>query len=133
VNLLGDNFRAKIKSAAEELNGIVSAAPDDTGYVRGNTPSATCSRWTKIGSPRKLDLKVRFSLQMRAERWSADESKELRGWGTCPKTRAPVKEDIGTLEVGTRFYRSWVETRGGWRRRASRMRQSKMPKRRKEQ
>ena len=78
-------LRAKIKSAAEELNGIVSAAPDMIrAMFAGNTPSAACSL-DKIRSPRKLDLKVRFSLQMRAERWSADESKELARLGNLPK------------------------------------------------
>jgi hypothetical protein len=93
-------LRAKIKSAAEELNGIVSAAPDMIrAMFAGNTPSANLLALDEKSIAAQARLESAVLAANEGGALSADESKELARLGElAQKTRAPVKEDIGTLK-----------------------------------
>jgi hypothetical protein len=94
------NFRTKIRSAAEELNGIVSAAPDMIrAMFAGTTPSANLLALEEksIAAQARLEAAVRAANEGGA--LSADESKELTRLGElAQKTRRPVTEDMATLK-----------------------------------
>jgi hypothetical protein len=82
-------LRAKIKSAAEELNGIASAAPDMIrAMFAGNTASATLLA---------LDEKS-IVAQAKLESAILAASELARLGELAKKTRDPVKEDIETLK-----------------------------------
>jgi hypothetical protein len=93
-------LRAKIKSAAEELNAIASAAPDMIrAMFAGNTPSATLLALDEKSIVAQAKLEGAILAASESGALSADETKELAQLGEpAKKTRDPVKEDIETLK-----------------------------------
>jgi hypothetical protein len=94
-------LRAKIKSAAEKLNDIASAAP---GMIRamfaGNTPSANLLALEEKSIAAQTELKGAVLAAQKSGALSDQESKELARLGEIArKTRDPVKEDIETLKA----------------------------------
>ena len=93
-------LRAKIKSAAEELNGIASAAPDMIrAMFAGNTASANLLALDEKSIVAQAQLENAILAASERGALSADETKELARLGElAKKTRDPVKEDIETLK-----------------------------------
>ena len=93
-------LRAKIKSAAEELNGIASAAPDMIrAMFAGNTASANLLALDEKSIVAQAQLESAILAASERGALSADETKELARLGElAKKTRDPVKEDIETLK-----------------------------------
>jgi hypothetical protein len=93
-------LRAKIKSAAEELNGIASAAPDMIrAMFAGNTASANLLALDEKSIVAQAKLESAILAASEGGALSADETKELARLGElAKKTRDPVKEDIATLK-----------------------------------
>lgn len=94
-------LRAKIKSAAEELNGIASAAP---GMIRamfaGTVPSANLLALDEKSIAAQAQLESAILAANEGGALSADETKELARLGDIArKTRDPVKADIETLKT----------------------------------
>jgi hypothetical protein len=94
-------LRAKIKSAAEKLNEIASAAP---GMIRamfaGNTPSASLLALDEKAIAAQAELKGAIIAAQKSGVLSDKESKELGRLGElAKKSREPVKEDIETLKA----------------------------------
>jgi hypothetical protein len=93
-------LRAKIKSAAEELNDIASSAP---GMIRsmfaGETASAKLLALDERSIVAQTQLENAIIAANDSGALSADETKELAHLGElAKKTRGPVKEDIETLK-----------------------------------
>jgi hypothetical protein len=93
-------LRAKIKSAAEELNGIASVGPDMIrSMFAGNTPSAKLLALDEKSIVAQAQLENAVLTASEKGALSADETKELARLGElAKKTRDPVKEDIETLK-----------------------------------
>jgi hypothetical protein len=93
-------LRAKIKSAAEELNGIASAAPDMIrAMFAGTTASANLLALDERSIVAQAQLEGAILAANESGALSADETKELARLGElAKKTRDPVKEDIETLK-----------------------------------
>jgi hypothetical protein len=94
-------LRAKIKSAAEKLNDIASAAP---GMIRamfaGNTPSASLLALDEKSIAAQAELRGAILAAQKSGALTDKESKELARLGElAKKTRDPVKEDIETLKA----------------------------------
>lgn len=94
-------LRAKIKSAAEELNGIASAAPDMIrAMFAGTVPSANLLALDEKSIAAQAQLESAILAANEGGALSADETKELARLGdTARKTRDPVKADIETLKT----------------------------------
>ena len=93
--------RAKIKSAAEELNGIASSAPDKIrSMFAGNTPGAELVALDEKSVAAQAQLEAAVLAANESGALSPDETKELARLGDIArKTRGPVKEDIETLKT----------------------------------
>jgi hypothetical protein len=93
-------LRAKIKSAAEKLNDIASAAPDMIrAMFAGNTPSASLLALDEKSIGAEAELEGAVLAAQKSGALSDDETKELARLGDlAKKTRGPVKEDIETLK-----------------------------------
>jgi hypothetical protein len=93
-------LRAKIKSAAEKLNGIASAAPDMIrAMFTGNTSSASLLALDEKSIAAEAELEGAVLAAQKSGALSDDETKELARLGDLAKmTRGPVKEDIETLK-----------------------------------
>ena len=93
-------LRAKLKSAAEKLNDIASAAPDMIrAMFAGKTTSASLLALDDQSIALQAQLESAFLAANESGALSADESKELARLGElAKKTRDPVKEDIATLK-----------------------------------
>jgi hypothetical protein len=93
-------LRAKIKSAAEKLNDIVSAAPDMIrAMFAGTTPSASLLALDEKSIVAQAELESAVLAAQQSGALSADEIKELGQLGEiAKKTRDPVKEDIEALK-----------------------------------
>ena len=93
-------LRAKIKSAAEELNGIASAAPDMIrAMFAGSTASANLLALDEKSIVAQAQLESAVLAASEKGALSADETKDLARLGElAKKTRDPVKEDIETLK-----------------------------------
>lgn len=93
-------LRAKIKSAAEKLNGIASSAPDMIrAMFAGNAASASLLALDEKSIAAQADLENAVLAAQKSGALSDDETKELARLGELAmKTRGPVKEDIETLK-----------------------------------
>ena len=93
-------LRAKIKSSAEKLNDIASAAPDMIrAMFAGNTPSASLLALDEKSIAAVAELEGAVLTAQKGGALSDDETKELARLGDlAKKTRGPVKEDIETLK-----------------------------------
>ena len=93
-------LRAKIKSAAEEMNDIASAAPDMIrAMFAGKTASVNLLALDAKSTVAQAQLESAVLAAIESEALSADETKELRQLGElAKKTRDPVKQDIETLK-----------------------------------
>ena len=93
-------LRAKIKSAAERLNEIVSAGPDMIrSMFAGNTPSASLLALEEKSVAAEAELEAAVLAAQRGGALSEDEAKELARLGElAKKTRGPVKEDVEELK-----------------------------------
>jgi hypothetical protein len=93
-------LRAKIKSAAEELNGIASAAPDMIrAMFSGKTAAANLLALDEKSIVAQAQLERAILAANESGALSADEAKELAQLGElAKKTREPVKGDIDTLK-----------------------------------
>ena len=93
-------LRAKIKSAAEKMNDIASAAPDMIrAMFAGNTPSASLLALDEKSIAAEAELEGAVLAAQKSRALSDDETKELARLGElAKKTRGPVKEDIETLK-----------------------------------
>ena len=93
-------LRAQLKSAAEKLNDIASAAPDMIrAMFAGKTTSASLLALDDQAIALQARLESAFLAANERGALSADESKEIARLGEpAKKTRDPVKEDIGTLK-----------------------------------
>lgn len=93
-------LRAKIKSAAEELNGIASTGPDMIrAMFAGNKASAELLALDEKSVVAEAQLESAILTANSSGALSADETKELARLGElAKKTRGPVKEDIETLK-----------------------------------
>jgi hypothetical protein len=93
-------LRAKLKSAAEKLNDIASAAPDMIrAMFAGKTTSASLLALDDQSIAAQAQLESAFLAANENGALSPDESKELARLGElAKKTRDPVKEDIATLK-----------------------------------
>jgi hypothetical protein len=93
-------LRAKIKSTAEELNGIASAAPDMIrAMFAGKTASAKLLALDEKSIAAQAQLERAILAANEGGALSADEAKELARLGElAKKTREPVKADIATLK-----------------------------------
>jgi hypothetical protein len=94
-------LRAKIKSAAEKLNDIASAAPDMIrAMFAGDTPSASLLALDEKSIAAQAELEGAVLAAQKSGALSDDESKELARLGElAKKTRDPVKEDTETLKA----------------------------------
>jgi hypothetical protein len=93
-------LRAKMKSAAEKLNEIASAAPDMIrAMFAGNATSASLLALDEKSIAAQAELESAALAAQEKGALSADETKELAQLGElAKKTRDPVKEDIATLK-----------------------------------
>jgi hypothetical protein len=93
-------LRAKIKSTAEKLNDIASAAPDMIrAMFAGNRSSASLLALDEKSNAAQAELENSVLAAQKSGALSDDESKELARLGElAKKTRGPVKEDIETLK-----------------------------------
>ena len=93
-------LRAKLKSAAEKLNDIVSAAPDMIrAMFAANATSASLLALNEQSIAAQAQLESAFLVANEKGALSPDESKELARLGELAKnTGDPVKEDIATLK-----------------------------------
>ena len=93
-------LRAQIKSAAEKLNDIASAAPDMVrAMFAGNTPSASLLALDERSVAAEAELESAVLAAQKSGALSDDEIKELGRLGElAKKTRDPVKEDIELLK-----------------------------------
>jgi hypothetical protein len=93
-------LRAQIKSAAEKLNDIASAAPDMIrAMFAGNTPSASLLALDERSIAAEAELESAVLAAQKSGALSDDEIKELGRLGElAKKTRDPVKEDIELLK-----------------------------------
>jgi 3-methyladenine DNA glycosylase AlkC len=93
-------LRAKVKSAAEKLNDIASAAPDMIrAMFAGNTSSANLLALDEKSIAAEAELEGAVLAAQKSGALSDDETKELARLGDVAKrTRGPVKEDLETLK-----------------------------------
>jgi hypothetical protein len=93
--------RAKIKSAAEKLNDIASAAPDMIrAMFAGKTPSASLLALDEKSITAQAELEGAVLAAQESGALSDEESKALARLGELArKTRDPVKEDVATLKA----------------------------------
>jgi hypothetical protein len=93
-------LRAKLKSAAEKLSGIASAAPAMIrAMFAGNATSASLLALDEQSIAAQAQLESAFLAANENGALSPDESKELARLGElAKKTRDPVNEDIATLK-----------------------------------
>jgi hypothetical protein len=93
-------LRAKMKSAAEKLNEIASAAPDMIrAMFAGNATSASLLALDEKSIAAQAELESAALAAQESGALSAEEIKELAQLGElAKKTRDPVKEDIETLK-----------------------------------
>ena len=93
-------LRAELKSAAEKLNDIASAAPDMIlAMFAGKTTSASLLALDDQAIALQARLESAFLAANERGALSADESKEIARLGElAKKTWDPVKEDIGALK-----------------------------------
>jgi hypothetical protein len=93
-------LRANIKTAAEKLNDIASAAPDMIrAMFAGNTPSTSLLALDDKSIAAQAELESAVLTAQKSGALSDDETKELARLGEiAKKTRDPVKEDIETLK-----------------------------------
>jgi hypothetical protein len=94
-------LRAKMKSAAEKLYDIASAAPDMIrALFAGNTPSASLLALDEKSIAAQAELEGTALAAQKSGALSDDESKELARLGElAKKAREPVKEDLETLKA----------------------------------
>jgi len=93
-------LRATLKSAAEKLNDIASAAPEMIrAMFAGTTTSASLLALDDQSVAAQAQLESAFLAANEKGALSPDESKELARLGElAKKTRDPVKEDLATLK-----------------------------------